>query len=48
MSTLDEVFEFLSHVPGLKEAVGKEAVGMDKAMVFVRLAAQLKDEIVLA
>jgi hypothetical protein len=43
MSTLDEVFKFLSQVPGLKEAVG-----MDKAMAFVRLAARLKDEIVLA
>ncbi|KAJ7871333.1 hypothetical protein B0H13DRAFT_2012715 [Mycena leptocephala] len=43
MSTLDEVFKFLSQVPGLKEAVG-----MDKAMAFVRLAARLKDEIVLS
>ncbi|KAJ6562697.1 hypothetical protein DFH09DRAFT_1478636 [Mycena vulgaris] len=43
MSSMDEVLQFLSKVPGLKEAIG-----MDKAMAFVRLAALLKDEIILA
>ncbi|KAJ7870361.1 hypothetical protein B0H13DRAFT_1046414, partial [Mycena leptocephala] len=43
MSSMDEVFLFLSRVPGLKEAIG-----MDKAMSFVRLASRLKDEIILA
>lgn len=33
----------MSRVPGLKEAIG-----MDKAMAFVRLASRLKDEIILA
>ncbi|KAJ7768564.1 hypothetical protein B0H14DRAFT_3591630 [Mycena olivaceomarginata] len=41
MSSMDEVLQLLSRVPGLKETVG-----MDKAMPFVRLAA--KDEIILA
>ncbi|KAJ7190144.1 hypothetical protein GGX14DRAFT_580107 [Mycena pura] len=43
MSCLDEIFKFLSQVPGLKESVG-----MDKAMSFVRIAARLKDEIIVA
>ncbi|KAJ7788390.1 hypothetical protein B0H13DRAFT_2395046 [Mycena leptocephala] len=43
MSSMEEVYEFLSKVPGLKESVG-----MDKVMSFVRLASRLKDEISLA
>ncbi len=42
MSSMDEVFQLLSGVPGLKEAIG-----IDKAMSFVRLASRLKDEIIL-
>ncbi|KAK7049060.1 hypothetical protein R3P38DRAFT_2505145 [Favolaschia claudopus] len=43
MSSMDEVYQFLSRVPGLKEGIG-----MDKAMAFIRLASRLKDEIILA
>ncbi|KAF7372143.1 hypothetical protein MVEN_00073200 [Mycena venus] len=43
MASMEEVYQFLSRVPGLKEAVG-----MDKAMAFVRFASRLKDEIILA
>ncbi|KAJ6592961.1 hypothetical protein B0H19DRAFT_1279753 [Mycena capillaripes] len=40
---MDEIHSFLSQIPGLAESIG-----LDKAISFVRLAAQLKDEIVLA
>jgi hypothetical protein len=40
MSSLDEVLQFLSQVSGLKEAIG-----MDKALSFVRLVSRLKDEL---
>ncbi|KAF8171058.1 hypothetical protein K438DRAFT_1773462 [Mycena galopus ATCC 62051] len=42
MATLDEIYKLLADVPGLKEAIS-----MDKAMKFVRLGAQLKDEIIV-
>jgi hypothetical protein len=40
---MEEVHRFLSQIPGLAESFS-----MHKAMSFIRLAAQLKDEIVLA
>jgi hypothetical protein len=40
---MEEVHSFLSQIPGLAESVT-----MEKAMSFVRLASQLKDEIILA
>ncbi|KAJ7353282.1 hypothetical protein DFH08DRAFT_987489 [Mycena albidolilacea] len=43
MTSMEEVHSFLSQIPGLAESVT-----MDKAMSFVRLASQLKDEIILA
>ncbi|KAF7372129.1 hypothetical protein MVEN_00071800 [Mycena venus] len=43
MTSMEEVHNFLSHIPGLAESVT-----MDKTMSFVRLASQLKDEIILA
>ncbi|KAJ7884428.1 hypothetical protein B0H13DRAFT_2537394, partial [Mycena leptocephala] len=43
MASMEEVHDFLSKVPGLAESVS-----MEKAMMFVRLAARLKDEIILA
>ncbi|KAF8129661.1 hypothetical protein K438DRAFT_869486 [Mycena galopus ATCC 62051] len=43
MASMEEVHDFLSKIPGLVESVS-----MEKAMAFIRLAARLKDEIILA
>ncbi|KAJ7662582.1 hypothetical protein DFH06DRAFT_987125 [Mycena polygramma] len=43
MTSMEGIYGFLSSIPGLVESVS-----MEKAMSFVRLAAQLKDEIALA
>ncbi|KAJ7933282.1 hypothetical protein B0H13DRAFT_2306962 [Mycena leptocephala] len=43
MASMEEVHDFLSKIPGLAKSVS-----MEKAMTFVRLAARLKDEIILA
>ncbi|KAJ7921546.1 hypothetical protein B0H13DRAFT_2415239, partial [Mycena leptocephala] len=43
MASMDEVHDFLRKIPGLAESIS-----MEKAMAFVRLAARLKDEIILA
>ncbi|KAF8125853.1 hypothetical protein K438DRAFT_1790586 [Mycena galopus ATCC 62051] len=43
MASMEEVHDFLSQIPGLAESIS-----MEKAMTFIRLAARLKDEIILA